>query len=200
MAAGRRLLLAALALALASPAAAEPFRNGRISPHVGVESGTGRYASRLGLGLSAGVEAAWEPMSDSQAVGLGLSWSTTWSYYGSGSARISSQLAMLQLAAGARLRVPLGARRQQVLFFGLGAAMTRTNEAVVVGGERSYLGPWGAFGVQGLPGRELWLPPIVDTVLSPLLDPAQLDVEIRYVVASGNDGTIGLHLSLSYGS
>lgn len=199
--AARRWLLAVAALAAASPAAAEPFHHGRITVHGGLEAGTGRYASRLGLGWAIGAEAAWEPMADDQAVGVGLSWSTTWSYYGAGSARISDQLGMLQLAAGARLRVPLGARRQPILGFGLGAALTRTNEAVVVDGDRSYLGPWASFGAQGLVlGRDLWLPPYVGVVLRPLLDPARIDLEVRYVVASGNDGTIGLVLSLSYGS
>lgn len=165
-----------------SPAVAEPMASGRISGQLGIKAATGGFAARLGTGYGFGLEAAYQPLRPDQSIGLGLSWSTTWSYYGAGSARVADSLSMLELEAGVRARVPLGARRQQVLFLGGGVALIRMNEPPVVDGERAYVGPWAAAGVEGL------------------LFGAQLGLEARYVVARSDDGTIGLLLSVGFGS
>lgn len=171
-----------LAAATAPAASADPMPSGRISGQVGLKAATGGFAARLGTGYAFGLEAAYQPMRPDQSIGLGLSWSTTWSYYGAGSARVADGLAMLELEAGVRARVPLGAMRSQVLFLAGGAALIRVNEPPVVDGERAYLGPWAAAGVEGM------------------LFGAQLGLEARYVVARSDDGTIGLLLSVGFGS
>ena len=169
--------------AVAAPSArADDMPTGRISGQAGLQASTGAFAARLGAGWAFGFEAAYQPLRPDQSIGLALSWFTTWSYYGSGSARIADQLAMLQLGAGARVRVPLGVRRRQVLFLGGGVAMIRLNEPPVEDGDRSYLGPWATAGVEGMVG------------------PVQLGVEARYVVTGSDDGTLGLLLSLGFGS
>ena len=163
-------------------AAADPMATGRISAQVGPKAATGGFASRLGLGVAFGIEAAYQPLRPDQSIGYGLSWSTTWSSDGEGSARVSDALWMLELAAGLRARVPLGVRRRQVLFLGGGAALFRANEPPLIGGDRSYLGPWAAAGLEGL------------------LFGAQLGLEARYVLIGTDDGTIGLLLSIGFGS
>jgi hypothetical protein len=180
----RGAVLAALATLAAAPAAAaaDPMPTGRISAHGGLKAATGAFAARLGLGWALGVEAAYQPMRPDQSIGLGLSWSTTWSYYGEGSARVSDSLSMLELQAGLRARVPLGARRSQVLFLGGGASLVRTNEPPVVDGDRAYLGAWAAAGVESV------------------VFATQVGIEARYVLARSDDGTIGLLLSVGFGS
>ena len=172
----------ALAVGGAGTAAAEPMPRGRISGQVGLKAATGGFASRLGLGWAVGVEAAYQPLRADQSIGYGLSWSTTWSFYGDGSARVSDALAMLELGAGIRARVPLGVRRRQVLFLGGGAALIRANEPPLIGGDRSYVGPWATAGLEGV------------------LFGFQLGLEARYVVIGTDDGTIGLLLSVGIGS
>jgi hypothetical protein len=180
-----RLLAAAgavAAAALTSPAAhADPMPTGRISGQAGLKAGTGGFASRMGLGAAVGVEAAYQPLRPDRSLGWGLSWSATWGYYGD-AARIAGSLWTLELLAGARVRVPLGVRRRQVLFLGGGGGLLRLNEPPVDGGERSYLGPWAAAGVEGLLFGEL-----------------QVGLEARYVAAGADEGTIGLLLSFGFG-
>lgn len=190
--------VAALAAALvipgagAGPATAEPLPTGRVSLHVGAKASTGAFASRMGLGFAYGFEAAYQPLRGDQSIGLGLSWATTWSTYGEGSARVASCepvlgwnvsncMAMLEMMAGARARVPLGVRRRQVLFLGGGIALIRLNEPPVEDGERSYVGPWAAAGIEGL------------------LFGLQVGGEARYVLTDDNDGTIGFLFSVGSG-
>ncbi|HVV85388.1 MAG TPA: hypothetical protein VHE35_20145 [Kofleriaceae bacterium] len=174
--------LAAAALAAPRVAAADPMPLGRVSGQVGMKAGTGAFAARLGTGFAFGFEAAYQPLGADQSIGLGLSWSTTWSYYGAGSARVADSLAMLEMAAGVRVRVPLGAHRRQVLFLGGGGAIIRANEPPVGDGDRTYLGPWAAAGVEFM------------------LLGAQVGVEARYVLARSQDGTLGAMLSIGFGT
>lgn len=191
----------ALIVTASGAAAADAQRTGRVSAQVGLKAATGGFAARLGLGWAIGFEAAYQPLRPDQSIGLGLSWSTTWAYYGADSARVADSLSMIELAAGVRARVPLGARRRPVLFLGGGLALTRANEPPALDGERSYVGPWAAAGIEDIvAGKDLWLPPIVDLVLRPVLGDAEFGLEVRYVVSSIDDGTIGLLLSISYGS
>ena len=185
----------AAALVTAGPAAAAADRlpTGRVSVQVGAKASTGAFASRMGLGFAYGFEAAYQPLRADQRLGLGLSWATTWSTYGEGSARVagcevlgitwslSNCLAMLEMMVGARVRVPLGVRRRQVLFLGGGVALIRVNEPPVQDGDRSYVGPWAAAGVESL------------------LFGLQVGVEARYVLTSSDDGTIGFLLSVGSG-
>ncbi len=138
------------ALALAAPATAEPLPAGRVSFVGGLRTGTGSLYSSIGTGGVLGFEAAYAPLRAPQTIGLGLTWSLLWSYYGSGSARIVDSMAMVEFDAGARIRMMPGPRRRTVLFVGGGAALIRTNEALFNDGDRSYLGPWGAIGVETL--------------------------------------------------
>lgn len=175
-------LAAAAVVGAPSLAPADPLPTGRLSVQVGGKAATGGFASRLGFGIGWGLEAAYQPMRPDQSVGFGASWSASWSYYGDGSARISSQLATVELDAGLRIRVPLGVRRRQVLFLGGGAALVRMNEPPVEDGERSYVGGWAAAGVEGM-FRQF-----------------PIGLEARYVLARTDDGTIGLWLSAGFGS
>ena len=176
------MVAAALVLARPAPASAQPMPTGRISVQTGGKAATGAFASRIGLGIGAGLEAAYQPLRPDQSIGLGLTASTMWSYYFAGSARVADAMSILEMGIGARARVPLGARRRQVLFLGGGAALVRFNEPPVLGADRSYVGPWATAGIEGV-------------VLG-----IQLGIEARYVLARSDDGTIGLLLSVGTGS
>ena len=82
---------------------------------------------------------------------------------------------------GARVRLMLGPRRRTVVFLGGGGALTRTNEPLFAGGDRSYLGPWGAIGVESLPLGVL------------------VTASLRFSVIRDGQGTVGLMLSVGAG-
>jgi hypothetical protein len=169
------------AAAAPAPAAADPMPTGRVSAQVGLKAATGSFAARMGLGYALGLEAAYQPLRPDQSLGLALSWFTTWSYFGEGSARLGDSLSMLELGGGARVRVPLGVRRRQVLFLGGGLAILRLSEPALEGGDRSYVGPWATGGVEGV------------------LFGVQLGLEARYVVTATDDGTVAFLLSAGFG-
>ena len=122
-------------------------------------------------------------MTRTQRVGWGASWSTTWSYYWAGSARIADQMKILELDAGLRVRVALGARKRQVLFLGGGGALLRSNEPVFADGDRTKVGPWGGAGVEG---RAPYLGAVVA-------------VTVRYGLIRDGQGTLGLMVSIGGG-
>ncbi|MBK9032083.1 MAG: hypothetical protein IPL61_12320 [Myxococcales bacterium] len=176
------LVVAALASTAAPPRArAEPLPAGRIAGVIGARTGTGSLYNSIGTGLVVGIQAGYAPLRAPQTIGLGLSWSLLWSYYGSGSARVADSMAMVELDAGVRVRMMLGPRRRNVVFVGGGAALTRTNEPLFAGDDRSYVGPWGAIGVEGLPLGAL------------------VSASVRFGVIGDGQGTIGLMLSAGVG-
>ena len=90
-------------------------------------------------------------------------------------------MAMVEFDAGARIRMMPGPRRRTVLFVGGGAALIRTNEALFNDGDRSYLGPWGAIGVETLAFG------VVATG------------SVRFGAIRDGQGTVGLMLSVGAG-
>jgi hypothetical protein len=130
-------------------AAGDPLPTGRVSAVIGAKTGTGSLASSIGNGFALGFEACYAPLAPPQTIGFGVTWSTVWSYYGTGSARIADSLAMVELDLGVRLRLLVGTRRDTVVFLGGGANLVRTNEPLFDGGDRSSLGPWGSAGIEG---------------------------------------------------
>jgi len=135
----RALVVAAsIVVPVAAPAAAasaEPLPAGRLSVVGGPRNGTGGLADELGLGYAFGVEAGYQPMSPTQRIGWGASWSTHFSRYGEGSSRVADQLKMVEIDLGLRARVVMGARGRLVLHVGGGGALLRLNEPVVRNGE-----------------------------------------------------------------
>lgn len=181
----RAALLAAIAsLALVASAAADPLPTGRVSATTGVKTGTGALASSIGFGFAAGFEAGYAPMTRNQRVGWGATWSTTWSYYFGGSARIADMMRMVEMDAGVRVRVALGARKRQVMFLGGGGTLIRTNEPIFDGDDRTQVGPWGGAGVEGR---------------DPLFGKVLVSVAVRYALIRDGQGTLGLMLTLGGG-
>lgn len=181
----RRAVLASLAVAATAGAAraepSEPLPAGRLAVVAGVRTGTGALFDSIGTGGVLGFEAGYAPLRAPQTIGIGLSWSILWSYYGDGSARVADSLSMVELDAGVRVRLMLGARRRSVVFIGGGPALTRTNEPLFVDGDRSYLAGWGAIGVETVP-----LGVLVST-------------SVRFAAIDNGRGTIGLMLSIGGG-
>lgn len=171
-------------VALASTAAAEPLPYGRIAVVAGVKTGTGAIAGPIGLGRALGFEAGYAPMTRTQRIGWGLSWSTTWSSYGADSARVADEMKIVEMDAGVRLRVALGARKRQVLFLGGGGAVLRSNEPIFEGDDRTQVGPWGSAGVEGF---------------DPKWGKVVLAVAVRYGHIRDGSGTLSLMLSIGAG-
>lgn len=181
---GRALAAAVLLLAGAAPAAAEPaFPDGRVSAVLSGRNGTGGLADELGRGWGFGFEAGYYPTVADRRVGWGLSWSTRFSWYGEGSARVQSQLAMVEMDLGPRIRVAFGERQRLVLFGGGGGSLIRLNEPVTSDTDRSQIGYWGAGGVE--------FPAIWGVIVG---------VSARYAPIVDGSGTIGLELAFGFGS
>jgi hypothetical protein len=172
--------LVAVAVA-AGAAAADPLPAGRLSVLGGARNGTGGLADELGLGYVLGFEAGYQPMGPTQRIGWGASWSTQFSWYGDGSARVANQLAMVEMDLGLRARAVMGARRRLVLHVGGGGALIRMNEPVVRDGDRNQVGPWGSAGVE----FGLWS--------------SIVGVSLRYGTIIDGSGTIGLQLAVGRG-
>lgn len=128
--------------------AAEPLPPARVSAVIGGKYGTGALADRIGGGLVWGFTAAYAPLRAPQTIGIGLTWSILWSDFLDGSARVADKLETVEFDAGLRLRLMVGARRRTVAYLGGGGVLTRSNEPIFDGDSRSYLGPWGGFGVE----------------------------------------------------
>jgi len=173
----------AVAMVAARPAAAD-LPAGRVALAGGVKSGTGRLASTIGRGYAIGFEAGYAPMSRTQRIGIGGSWSTTWSYYRGGSARIADEMRILEMDVGARLRVALGAKKRQVMFFGGGAALIRSNEPLLDDGDRTEWGPWGGAGVEGR---------------DPIFGVALMAMTVRYGLIRDGQGTLSVMISIGGG-
>jgi len=178
----RRVLAIAAVLALPANATADPLPAGRLSVLAGARNGTGGLADELGLGYAIGFEAGYQPMGPTQRIGWGASWSTQFSWYGDGSARVADQLAMVEMDLGLRARVVMGARRRLVLHVGGGGALIRLNEPVVRDGDRDQVGPWGTAGVEFGAVGFIW------------------GVSMRYATIIDGSGTIGLQLAVGRGS
>jgi hypothetical protein len=102
---------------------------------------------------------------------------------GEGSARVSEQLAMVEMDLGPRLRVAVGERRRLVLFGGGGGSLIRLNEPVTSDSDRSQIGYWGAAGLEFTP---FW--------------GVVVGVSARYAPIVDGSGTIGLELAFGKGS
>lgn len=180
-----RAVVASLAVAAAATTAraepSEPLPAGRLAVIAGVRTGTGSLYNSIGTGGVLGFEAGYAPLRAPQTIGIGLSWSILWSYYGDGSARIADSMSMVELDAGVRVRLMLGARRRSVVYVGGGPALTRTNEPLFADGDRSYLAGWGAIGVETLPFGLL------------------VTTSVRFAAIDNGRGTIGLMFSLGSG-
>ncbi|MBZ0233572.1 MAG: hypothetical protein K8M05_14700 [Deltaproteobacteria bacterium] len=178
----RRALVVAALVSAPAAAAAEDLPTGRLSVLAGARNGTGGLAEELGVGWMVGIEAGYQPMAPTQRIGWGATWSTQFSWYGDGSARVADQLAMVEMDLGLRARVVMGARRRLVLHVGGGGALLRLNEPVVRDGARDQVGPWGSAGVEFRLASFIW------------------GVSMRYATIVDGSGTIGLHLAIGTGS
>jgi|GEM_PF-2416243 len=180
----RAAIVATLGCALTVAVGADPLPAGRVSLVVGIKSGTGSLSSSIGNGYGFGFEASYAPMSRNQRVGWGVSWATTWSRYGAGSARIADEMSILEMDAGVRLRVALGVKTRQVLFLGGGGALVRSNEPIFVGDDRSRIGPWGSAGIEGR---------------APIANDLLVGVAVRYGYIRDGDGVLSVMISAGVG-
>jgi hypothetical protein len=130
-------VVVACALLSARTADADKLPSGAIGAVVGLVSGTGADAKRLGFGVyTFGLQAAWSPMSTEQNIGWSVRWSTMFGwFYGGNAARIDSTLRTVQmdLSAGGRFRPWPNPRRY--LTARVGAQLFRSNQPIALAGE-----------------------------------------------------------------
>lgn len=140
----RALLVVAL---LVHAAAAEPLPSGSIGVMFGGVGGTGSYARKLGLGYSQfGGQAAWQPMTTDRWIGWSLKWTFNFNtMYDSESARIDTYLRTLQMdfLTGVRIRPWSNPRRYLALRGGV--ELFRSNEVIMPGNGRAFVGAVGDF-------------------------------------------------------
>ncbi len=142
---------AAVAAALSagpSDAIGEPLPPARVSAIAGGKLGTGALFDQLGAGLVWGFEGAYAPLRAPQTIGLGVTWSVLWSDFFGGSARVADAWKTVEFDLGLRLRLMIGARRRAVAYLAGGAVLTRANESPFADDDRSFIGPWGGFGLE----------------------------------------------------
>lgn len=126
-----RALVAAVVVALAHPAGAEPMPSGTIGIVAGPISGTGADAKRLGAGFQYGGQAAWQPMSTDRTWGWSLRWATLFGRtYGGNAAQISSTLRTVQMDLMAGLRFRPWSTPRRYLTARAGAQLLRVNEPI----------------------------------------------------------------------
>lgn len=175
------VILLGVLLALAAPAAADIVPSGRISALVGLRNGTRSLDDAYGLGVLYGVEAAWEPLRDTQKVGYVIHWNVLFGDFGADSAAITGSLSILEMNLGVRLRVaPRDPAR--TLFVGGGAALFRSNAPVAPLDERSYFGGFAGFGVEQLAFRR-----------------ALVTLEIRYGIIGTGPNAVSVLLGVGLG-
>ena len=138
----------------ARPARAETIPSGKLSMVVGVRNGLGELSDAYGLGQIFGIEAAWQPMRETQRVGFALDWGVTWvnfnPLFGYGDpdpASITGRLDLLELSAGARLRIAPTGTFGRYLTVGGGASVLRSNVPLPPQDDRSYIAPFASAGV-----------------------------------------------------
>jgi len=143
---------AAAALAVASPANAEPLPPGSIGLVLGAVAGTGQDASRLGVGYVEppfSFQAAWQPMESERRLGWTLRWTTIFStQLGASAATASEDLRTTQmdLTLGARIRPGESTRR--FLTIRGGGALFRANQTIPPKMQRAFAGPTASVGIQ----------------------------------------------------
>jgi len=155
------LAAAALVAALAAsrPAAAgDDLPRGMIGLVGGVRQGTGAVAPAFGLGMLFGVEAGWQPMSTTQHVGWTARWRVLFSGYLSGQpTNLASSLRVLEMDAGGGIRIAPRPLALRYLFLGGGISMLRSNVPLPPDNHRSYVGGYGAVGLEQWVGTKLLL-------------------------------------------
>jgi hypothetical protein len=127
-------------------ARAEPLPPGALEVFTGGVSGAGADAKRLGFGWLVGAQASYQPMKTERWWGATLRWSIGFGGLYEGTAEhVNPPLRTVQmdLAAGVRFRPWSSRRRYFTARAGVG--LLRTNDPV--GGDRTFVGPVAAFGV-----------------------------------------------------
>jgi hypothetical protein len=185
-AAGLALVIAIAALA-PRDAAAEDLPPGRLGIVAGVRSGTGELADAFGLGAVFGFEAGWQPMSTEDRVGFAARWSVLWSSfdvfgYGADPESLTGSLRVLQLDAGARIRVAPRPGTGGILSAGFGVTALRSNVPLPPDQEREYVGGYGAGGIEYLLTRRILL-----------------SVEVRYGLIFAGPGAVDVLIGVATG-
>jgi hypothetical protein len=145
---GGGVATAAVIVALAGPAAADPLPSGMIGPVIGGRQGIGAVEPQFGLGAVLGVEAGWQPMRALQRVGVALRWRTLFSgYWSADASNVAGDLRVIEMDFGVYGRFALGA---QARYFDLGGgwSVLRSNVPLNPDDRRTYDGPFADVGLE----------------------------------------------------
>jgi hypothetical protein len=174
----RALVVLALVAATAS---ADPLPPGSLGiVPVGVASGTGADAKKIGAAYTFGFQAAWQPMNTDRRLGWAVRWGTFFGrYYGGSAARIDSVLRTVQMdfTAGLRFR-PWDTPASYVTLRG-GAEFFRMNEPIPPSMQRAFVGGITEVGYEHFGGWYL------------------LDVDVRYGLLGSEPSNVALLIGIS---
>lgn len=183
------MIIAALAVALGAPAKAagqerKELPAGRFGVVLGVRQGLGQLGEDFGFGGVGGIEAGYHPSAVGRRFSFGVQWSVLWSWFGYDDiASVAGSLTMIELGAGARLRVVIDEETPRFLTLGVGGNLLRTNVPIQPADDRNYLGLCFALGTEQL-----------------VFDALMLGFEARYNKLPSGPGSISIVLGVSFGT
>ena len=138
-------------VAVAAPARAEPLPSGSMGLVLGATAGTGRDASRLGvgyIGYPLSFQAAWQPMTTERRVGWTARWTTifTSSYVADAAQVADLETMQMDLTLGVRIRP--GSNPRRYVTARAGGGLFRANQQIPPKMERAFVGGVVSVGVQ----------------------------------------------------
>lgn len=143
-----RFVLVMAAVLIATPASADPLPPGSIGGGIGIASGTGADAKRLGIGYVFVAQAAWQPMDTSQRLNWAAKWSAafgTMKY--ADAARIGSDLLTLKMDLMPGVRIRPGVSPSRYITLRAGGVLLRTDQLIAPKMSRSFVGAIASIGV-----------------------------------------------------
>jgi hypothetical protein len=115
----------------------------------GMRQNVGELGDSYGLGWIWGIDAHYQPTELDRAFSFGLAWSVAFTRVGADDPTIADDpLRLLELSLGVRMRRALGQLAPRFVVAGVGATMLRANVPIAPHDERSYVGGYGALGIE----------------------------------------------------
>ncbi len=175
-----RAAVAIAAMLVASTANADPLPPGSIGGAIGLASGTGADAKRLGFGYMLGAQAAWQPMDTNQRINWAAKWSAVFgTMYGADAARIGSELLTLKMDLMPGVRIRPGTNPSRYITLRAGGVVLRTDQVIPSKMTRSFVGAIASIGI--------------DQYVSGLL----VSVDLRYSMIGTGPAELGLVFGLA---
>lgn len=168
------------AMLIATEATADPLPPGSIGFFLGVGSGTGADAKRLGYGYLLGAHAAWQPMDSSQRINWAAKWTLMFGTMSNAdAARINSDLLILKMDLMPGVRIRPGIDPDRYITVRAGGMVMRTDHIIPNKMTRTFAGPIASVGIDQYLGGFL------------------LSVDVRYSMIGLGPSELGLVIGIA---